>query len=316
MRQLLTSGRKLLQLQLQELMLPTCATMSFCNSLNIQPVPVSHVNIARYVAYLAHRLSFNSIRQYLNIIRLLHLEGGLPNPLEDSWYIKSLMQGCKRVLGQTSRPKLPITLDLLKQLFHCLDLSRPFDLAFWAACLVAFFSFLRKSNLFIGHVNSRHMCLRRMDVRFSSQGAILHLQHTKTIQYGDRQLVIPVPYIAGSPFCPSTALLLLYKMVSAPGCAPLLSYPTPSGSRALSYQSFVAHLKSVLTALGIDSTRYAGHSFRRGGASFALACKLPVDLIKQQGDWRSDCYQRYLDPSLDTKFMVAHTMARYVSDRN
>ena len=106
------------------------AYMSFCNGLNIQPVPISHANIARYVAYLASRLSYNSICQYLNIIRLLHLESGLPNPLEKSWYHKSLMQGCKRALGQVARPKLPITLHLLKQTFLCLDLTLPFDLAF------------------------------------------------------------------------------------------------------------------------------------------------------------------------------------------
>ena len=61
-----------------------------------------------------------------------------------------------------------------------------------------------------------------------------------------------------------------------------------------------------------DHTKYAGHSFRRGGASLALACNLPTELIKLQGDWRSDCYQRYLDPDLDTKFTVADAMAKKV----
>lgn len=32
----------------------------------------------------------------------------------------------------------------------------------------------------------------------------------------------------------------------------------------------------------------SGHSFRRGGASFALACGVSTDLIQSQGDWRSD----------------------------
>ena len=114
------------------------AYLSFCNLVNINPVPITHVHIARYVAYLASRLSYNSIRQYLNIIRILHLEGGLPNPLESSWYLQSLLRGCKRVLGGGCKPKLPITIDLLHRIFQVLDLTSPFDIVFWAACLVAF----------------------------------------------------------------------------------------------------------------------------------------------------------------------------------
>lgn len=284
------------------------AYLAFCNSININPVPISHVNIARYVAYLASRLSYSSIRQYLNIIRVLHLEGGLPNPLEASWYLQSLLRGCKRVIGDTCKPKLPMTVDLLRKIFNVLDINSHVDIAFWAACLVAFFSFLRKSNLFVDG-NASMAYLKRRDVTFLTQGAILNVTHTKTIQHNERQLKLPIPHIAGSPLCPSSALLLVYKMVAAPDNAPLLAYPTPSGSRALSYQHFLRYLKSVLSKLGIDSTKYAGHSFRRGGASLALACNLPPDLIKLQGDWQSDCYQRYLEPDLDTKFQVARAMA-------
>ena len=112
-----------------------------------------------------------------------------------------------------------------------------------------------------------------------------------------------MPHIPGSPFCPCTAVLLVYKLVTAfSDEAPLLCYPSPSGPRPLSYELFISRLKAILTGLGVDHTKYAGHSFCRGGASLALACNLPTELIKLQGDWRSDCYQRYLDPDLDTKF--------------
>ena len=50
----------------------------------------------------------------------------------------------------------------------------------------------------------------------------------------------------------------------------------------------------------------------RGGASLALECGLSPDLIKLQGNWRSDCYQRYLEPDLAFKFTVARVMGRRV----
>ncbi|CAH3159281.1 unnamed protein product, partial [Porites evermanni] len=46
----------------------------------------------------------------------------------------------------------------------------------------------------------------------------------------------------------------------------------------------------VITALGVDSRHYSLHSFRRDGATFAFASKVPAELIKFQGDWRSDTY--------------------------
>ena len=31
--------------------------------------------------------------------------------------------------------------------------------------------------------------------------------------------------------------------------------------------------------------------------------------FKLQGDWKSDCYQRYLDPDIQTNFFVAKAMS-------
>ena len=122
------------------------AYTAFCNLLHIPPLPISQLNLARYIAYLSSRLCYTSVKQYLNIVRLLHIESGVANPL-GTWYLDSLLRGCRRVMGNTSKPKLPITVELLKKMFSFLNLTLHVDLTFWAVCLVGFFSFLRKSNL-------------------------------------------------------------------------------------------------------------------------------------------------------------------------
>ena len=63
-------------------------------------------------------------------------------------------------------------------------------------------------------------------------------------------------------------------------------------------------LRECLKALGYPADKYSGHSFRRGGASFALQCGLPTDLIKLQGDWSSNAYERYLEPSFELRKQV------------
>jgi hypothetical protein len=43
------------------------------------------------------------------------------------------------------------------------------------------------------------------------------------------------------------------------------------------------------------SKRNAGHSFRRGGATFAFQCKAPAAQIKEQGDCKSAAHLLYLE---------------------
>ena len=37
--------------------------LDFCRQINIPPVPISQVDLSRYIAYFSRRLSFNSVRQ-------------------------------------------------------------------------------------------------------------------------------------------------------------------------------------------------------------------------------------------------------------
>ena len=65
--------------------------LRFCSAMDIRPVPISVTDLGRYIAFLAPRLCFSSVRQYLNAVRLMHLEAGLPNPLINNWYVTSII---------------------------------------------------------------------------------------------------------------------------------------------------------------------------------------------------------------------------------
>ena len=182
------------------------AYLDFCGKLNISPTPISQLDLGRYIAFLSRRLSFCSIRQYLNVVRLIHLDSGFKNPLEQNWYVASILKGVRRVKGDSSLQKLPITLDILRAIFMKLDLKCSFERSFWTACLVAFFSFFRKSNLLVqSHIlfdPLRHLCAS--DVEFTQEGAVLTVRWSKVIQFKERILHIPLPRIQNSPFCPSS----------------------------------------------------------------------------------------------------------------
>ena len=292
------------------------AYLQFCNELKISPVPLSQENLGRYIAFLSRRLCFNSIKQYLNIVRLMHLEAGLQNPLEKNWYVTSILKGVRRVKGDASAQKLPITMDILKQVFLTLNLHSSLDRTFWAACLVGFFSFFRKSNLLVpSHLlfdPDRNLCAD--DVQFTLNGTVLQVRWSKVIQFKERVLHIPLPKIPNSPFCPSTALLQL--TLESPPCShpvPLFRYTWMGASNVpLTQHQFTEKLKTCLTKMGLDASQYSGHSFRRGGAQFALQCGLSTELIKLQGDWRSNACERYLEPSFELRKQVSETMGASV----
>ena len=70
-------------------------------------------------------------------------------------------------------------------------------IAYWSFVL-AFFSLLRRSNLVPVGLDSEHVTnsshfLRRRDVAFIEEGALLSVKSSKTIQFQERHLYVVVP---------------------------------------------------------------------------------------------------------------------------
>ena len=288
----------------------------YCQKFIVNPVPVSQQDLSRYIAYLSYDLKFSSITNYLSVVRLLHLEAGYGNPL-DSHYISTVKRGVRRLLGDSSASKLPITPSILLGIRTLLSFDLSFHVAFWAACLVAFFSFFRKSNLLPESLGSYdpNKQLSVHNISFNSEGVIIKVSWSKTIQYQDRVLQIPLPFIQSSPLCPSTALWLASRVNKGRHLSPF-QFQNNGLPSILTYPVFVKFLKQCLDGLGFPSHQYSGHSFRRGGASFALESGVPADLVQTQGDWRSDAYKVYIDPSLKGRRMVAESMAKSILHYN
>lgn len=274
--------------------------IDFCTQMNYCPIPAELTTILRYTASLAERLSPQSIPSYLNVIRLLHLESGIQNPMEDSHHLSTLLKGIKKDKGVVIKQALPITPHLLLKLRSVLDLSAPYWATLWASCLIAFFAFLRKSNLFMSRDHKHYLIVSNLQI-MGGQLCIV-LNSTKTIQFKERQILLPLPSVPNHPLCPTTAIKhMLDLSPSQQGGDPLLQFMTPSGLRPLLYSTFIKDLRVLLTKAGIVGGQYSGHSFRWGGASFLLQVGVPGEMIKVMGDWRSDAYQRYLDLSLQTR---------------
>lgn len=79
----------------------------------------------------------------------------------------------------------------------------------------------------------------------------------------------------------------------------------------LTKSRFIEGFRLLLRMSGIeDASAYTGHSFRRGGASWAFQAGMPGELIQVCGDWASDAYKKYLEFSMQNKLELASLLGK------
>lgn len=284
------------------------AYLKFCKAMGYCAIPATTTTLCRYAVLLSRTLKYNSIKQYLNIIRILHLEWGLPNPLETNYRLSGVLQGIKRALGDRVSRKIPLTPAHLLLILKKLDLECPTQCNIWAFALVMFFGMLRRANVLssnqISFDPSKH--LRRRDLLFFPWGIKLVIRWSKTIQFKQRTLELPMIRIPNHPLCPVQAVTLAFKQTS--GASPDGPAFMTRENKPLKATTFIATIQKALSAHGVDTTSVSGHSFRRGGASWAFQAGLSIDSIRQIGDWKSNCYTKYIFDSEQSLISAMRTV--------
>lgn len=275
------------------------------------PVPASPATLCRYVSFLAKRLKFNSIKQYLNFVRILHCEWNLKNPVENNFLLSHTLKGIRRCLGDCVVRKRPVTPDMLKQIFQKLDLSKSFDAATWAICLTMFYGFLRRSNVMVPSQakfdGSKH--LRRQDILFFPWGVLIHIRWSKVIQFKSRTFDVPLPRLPDNVLCPVNALCNYLRLTSGASLSgPAFIHHSNSQRKVITPEMFIERVRVCLTSSESNPSDIACHSFRRGGASFCNSLGISAESIKLMGDWRSNCFSHYIDNSVSTRLKITRQM--------
>eukprot|EP00877_Chromochloris_zofingiensis_P005340 jgi/Chrzof1/14807/Cz09g17030.t1 len=87
----------------------------------------------------------------------------------------------------------------------------------------------------------------------------------------------------------------------APANAPAFMFDRNGSLEPLNFDLLSAGIKRLAALGGLDASRYASHSLRKGGARAALAAGLNDFCTMFQGDWASTCFQRYYSMSVADK---------------
>ena len=274
----------------------------FCVFYGLHYCPASPGDLVLFLELMAITATYTHLKHLLSSIKFYHKALNHQFP-EYDFDIVNTLQGIKRRQSHTPHQALPLTPDIMRKMYSHLDMSKVKDRALWCSYLITFYCLFRKSNTVpksMSQVNLRRTLLRR-HIRVTQDSVYVHCTFSKTIQFGQRDLVIPIPSNSDPALDPVRHLNALFTTVNCSSDAPAFSY---GHKLFISHSSFTSRLKKLLKLAGYEPSLYSGHSFRRGGATMLYKIGASILQIQASGDWASQCFARYLHVSAEDRQAV------------
>ena len=291
--------------------------MAFCSAADISPLPLVEHALCMFVTYLARDgLTHQTIKSYLSAIRHYHILAGQGDPFIGNPFplLQYVLRGIKRSPVHSRRlPRMPITPTILrapKDQWATASLRDTDFVMLWAACCMGFFGFMRAGEFSVTHVSefdpASSLCLGDIAVDRHQDPSVVQvrLKQSKTDPF-HRGVSI---YLGRTQtdLCPVVAILA-YIAVRPAVNGPLFVFKDGS---FLTRDRLVSAIRRALSAAGINTTGFSGHSFWIGAATTAAVVGVEDSTIKMLGRWESSAYQRYLRTPRET---LAAISARLVT---
>lgn len=251
-------------------------------------MPPSEADLILYISERSLVVQFSTLKGDLAAISDLCRLMGFDNYLLPFSRLKQVVKGAKRVLGATTRRKLPITPARLSQF----RVSSQLDHVMMAFATTAVFGLFRSGellNLQWSHVQFQHDC------------AVITLDSSKTdpFRFGCKIHL----FAQEGALCPLKWLKYLSQVRGQ--CDAVFQLKNKPISRSM----LVKWIKSQMKALGQNPADYAGHSFRSGGATILTEMNYPQHVIQTLGRWKSEAFKSYCHIQREFAKELARSMA-------
>ena len=270
---------------------------TFCQDFDLQPLPVTPQTVCRFLVAVGDHLSFSTINNYVSALNTLGKFNNSDFDLRKDYGVLLLLRGFRRIKGDSSNPKEPISPADLRKIYNYVDISDPLQLLIWLIILLAFRSLLRKSHFVATSQEDYEHLLKKGDIPFFPWGCKITVNSSKTIQFHERSFEIPI-YYASHHLCAAT-LLKSYLSKSSKSDSDFLFTTQRNGKDLPVYYSVALNWLKTWSNLANLDKNIAFHSLCRGAASHMNRLNIPLISIQKAGDWQSLCVLNYL--SIDFK---------------
>ena len=278
----------------------------FCYEFGLKESSDMH-HICLYITFLARRLSFSSIRQYISALHTFFLLEGKTGIDYENIEYQTCLAGIRRQLGDKVFQALPLLPADMVKMFDGMSLTVD-NVVIRAALLLSFRVLLRQE-----HITSEVRALRRADFEFFQWGMTVKLKGGKTVQYEQRSLLIPVTSLDCKKLCAVHWVAAHFEAVPADRSDIAFRVVEGNYSVPLSYQSYLFGIRRLASAAGLDSSLFSTHSARRGGATYLQHCGLSLDQIKEKGEWCSNAVHKYLSTSFKDRIGLDVKIASFLN---
>src|SRR5882724_5967595 len=285
----------------------------FCDDFNIKEVdcmPTSDFLLSTFVTtYGAGSVGKGMVKTWLSGLELWHRINSAP------WHggteLQRAVEGSAKLAPSSSHlaKRDPVTIQHLRALHRCLDLTNSFDIAVFAVACIAFWCCCRYvCSLCMTYLTWYRLCELLIDSNFDLSSHVshsvsikhrlasngspfisLHLPRSKMKENGD-ELIMTDTQCNCSPT--SAFDHHLASNLSLPPSAPLFAFETSEGTwSAMKHKWFLMHCNKIWKQEGLDSIK--GHCFRIGGTTHLLLLGIDPWVVMVQGRWSFQCFLSY-----------------------
>jgi site-specific recombinase XerD len=216
----------------------------------------------------------------------MHVGAKLPSP-HDALEVAEVMRGIHRAWKRPAAQKAPAVDEDIMCMVDAVEPETLKGLRDRALLLLGFAGASRRSEL---------VALDTEHLTDSLEGLSVLVANSKTDQEGEGQ-VAAIPRVAHSSYCPVQALSdwLVAADIGSGAVFRRLHRGDALGAARLSAQSVALVLKSLAARVGLDQSRYAGHSLRSGFLTSAARARASIFKMAEQSRHKSlDVLREYV----------------------
>lgn len=264
----------------------------------LSPFPCPSHQVALYITWLSRSLKYSSITNYLSALNFF-LRAEDSEPINYSSHaVKTVLGGAKRSLGCFVKRAAPLLPADLQKMFNLMS-TTPGHTATRAAILTSFRGLLRKCQ-----ITESDSTLRRSDFTFYKWGMVIAIRKSKTIQFEERELLIPIAYVKNTNLCAVYWVRKHFNQIRVAASDLAFQIPAPENRCSpLSYKILQASIKHFAELATLDASSFSCHSLRRGGCTFLAIQGASIEEIKHRGDWSSETVYKYIKLPLSERIM-------------